>query len=480
MIIKRKQKKIHPRDLYFVSPLDNLDGEFLYPSIPNNVLTRNKWEDWKTKRISLFPSISGALMYLSSQGTSLKGKTLTVYSPVSGSMESLMKPGIQDSPVSEGTGEYWYLSGIKLREIAKIEVLSKKKGEKIIYHYGPRSTTGYLEEWEWREILKPWEKEGKLKEKEFGVVSDLIHSGLPRTYKKYVGRARRNLGNKIGRSIGKDAEKFIESGENIKSADIIYNKDAGDTLYKKASELSAHIYKSPEREAINSITGLPVDRVNYTRDSNTIVKGFRKQIGEQFNKFNGRYPTEEELNEIIRNLGPEDKALYKNLVENRNAIVLDDVAKGEKPEILAHEIGHLINKGSKKGMKVDRLANSVDNNFNSYNHPLFTTNNSEQLSMKNTLKKSINNYIEQRRVIKNESLANKSGLSLIRDDLNKEEMSVAKKNLKNSLNTYKYKGRMYYKEPLWRKIQIPSLRDPNKILPDSAIKKLNPPPRANS
>lgn len=186
------------------------------------------------------------------------------------------------------------------------------------------------------------------------------------------------------------------------------------------------------------------------------------------------------MNEIIRNLGPEDKALYKNLVENRNAIVLDDVAKGEKPEILAHEIGHLINKGSKKGMKVDRLANSVDNNFNSYNHPLFTTNNSEQLSMKDTLKKSINNYIEQRRVIKNESLANKSGLSLIRDDLNKEEMSVAKKNLKNSLNTYKYKGRMYYKEPLWRKIQIPSLRDPNKILPDSAIKKLNPPPRANS
>ena len=81
MIIKRKQKKIHPRDLYFVSPLDNLDGEFLYPSIPNNVLTRNKWEDWKTKRISLFPSVSGALMYLSSQGTNLKGKTLTVYSP---------------------------------------------------------------------------------------------------------------------------------------------------------------------------------------------------------------------------------------------------------------------------------------------------------------------------------------------------------------------------------------------------------------
>lgn len=162
MIIKRKsQKKVHPKDLYFVSPLDNLSGEYIYPSVPNNLFTRNKWEDWKTKRISLFPTIQGALMNLSSQGTSLKGKVLVVYGLAGGNPESLIKPQLQDSPTSQGTGEYWYLSSAKLKEITKIEVL-KKNGEKIIFHYGPRSTTGYLEGWEWKEILKPWEKEGKL------------------------------------------------------------------------------------------------------------------------------------------------------------------------------------------------------------------------------------------------------------------------------------------------------------------------------
>ena len=192
MIIKRKlQKKVHPKDLYFVSPLDNLSGEYIYPSVPNNLFTRNKWEDWKTKRISLFPTIQGALMNLSSQGTSLKGKVLVVYGLAGGNPESLIKPQLQDSPTSQGTGEYWYLSSAKLKEITKIEVL-KKNGEKIIFHYGPRSTTGYLEGWEWKEILKPWEKEGKLEEKEFGIVSDIYHSGIPRTYKKYVERFKEN------------------------------------------------------------------------------------------------------------------------------------------------------------------------------------------------------------------------------------------------------------------------------------------------
>lgn len=172
MIIKRKvQKKVHPRDLYFVSPLDNLDGETIYPKIPNTILTRNKWEDWKTRRISLFPTIQGALMNLSSSGTSLKGKILTVYYPSGGSLISLMKPGIQDSPTSEGTGEYWYLDGIRLKEITKIEVL-EKNGEKKIFHYGPRSTVGYLEGWRWKEILKPWEKEGKLKENKLSSSND--------------------------------------------------------------------------------------------------------------------------------------------------------------------------------------------------------------------------------------------------------------------------------------------------------------------
>lgn len=191
MIIRRKlQKKIHPKDLYFVSPLGNLDNEMIYPEVPNNLLTRNGWENTKTKRITLYSSVSKALTGLGREGKSLKGAKLYVYSPSSGSQESLIKPGIQDSPIVGGTGEYWYLSSIRLKLIAEIEVEKKIPGEEIIYHYGPRSTVGYLYRWEWKEILKPWEKEGKLKEKEFGIASDLYYSGLNKTFKKYVERVQ--------------------------------------------------------------------------------------------------------------------------------------------------------------------------------------------------------------------------------------------------------------------------------------------------
>lgn len=124
-------------------------------------------------------------------------------------------------------------------------------------------------------------------------------------------------------------------------------------------------------------------------------------------------------------------------------------------------------------MRVDRLA---DNRFNrNYENPLFTKGNEEELTLRDTLKKSMNNYIEQRRAIKNEELANKNGLRLLKQDLTSDEMRLAKENLGKALDTYRYKGRMYYKEPLWRKIQIPSLRDPNKILSPKVSKKLNPP-----
>lgn len=161
MILKRK--KIHPRDLFFISSLDDLEGEIIYPSVPSNMLTRNKWEDWKTKRIVLYPSIRSALLGLSASGTSLKNKVLSVYAPAIGNSEYLKKPGITDSPISQATDEYWYLGHIRFKKIATIKVL-EKTGEKIIYHYGPRSTVGYLHSWSWKEILEPWEKKGKLGE----------------------------------------------------------------------------------------------------------------------------------------------------------------------------------------------------------------------------------------------------------------------------------------------------------------------------
>ena len=46
MIIKRKQKP-----LYYISPNPNLEKEIVSPDLPNNFLTREKFQDNKTKRI---------------------------------------------------------------------------------------------------------------------------------------------------------------------------------------------------------------------------------------------------------------------------------------------------------------------------------------------------------------------------------------------------------------------------------------------
>lgn len=50
-------------------------------------------------------------------------------------------------------------------------------------------------------------------EREFGLIEDLRHSGLHRTFKKHVGKARKSLTKKIDKSIEKDLEKTREAWE---------------------------------------------------------------------------------------------------------------------------------------------------------------------------------------------------------------------------------------------------------------------------
>ena len=281
MIIRRKKKKERepaPEDLLYFSTSDDLDGKTIAPGIPNTMFTRQGYEDPKTKRISLFPRVGDFLMWAGAEGKSLTGKTFYVYVP-GGFKTSLFKTTLPQTPIGPATNEYWYLKTLRLRYLTSVTVGKKIPGSGVIYHYGPRSTKGELYKWEWTENLKPWEKIGKLPEqREFGVVSDLSHSGIGRTYKKYVGRARRSLGNVLGRNISRDAEKYIQAGKSVGRTGLILNKTAGDTLNDKAHELSAHIYKSPERETINYLTGNPIDRINYTRDSYTISESLKSEL----------------------------------------------------------------------------------------------------------------------------------------------------------------------------------------------------------
>lgn len=137
------------RDLFYVSQLDNLGGKALYP-------TTKSGSD--VKRICLYPSVDKALL---ATGLNLEGLTLHVYSPVNLRIESLIKPGVSQQASSILTDEYWYLAPITLKKIASIKVGTKKLPG-LSYADGPRGTKKTLFMWDWEEILKPWEKVGKL------------------------------------------------------------------------------------------------------------------------------------------------------------------------------------------------------------------------------------------------------------------------------------------------------------------------------
>lgn len=146
------------KNLYYISSLPDLDRKTIRPQVPVSMMTRNKFEDWKTKRICLYPGVDKAL---TGMNQNLTGMTLYVYSPQGISMESLIKPSITEVPTAWITDEYWYLSSVQLRLVGSVTVKERIEPG-LSYRYGPRQTEGKLYKWSWKENLKPWEKERRL------------------------------------------------------------------------------------------------------------------------------------------------------------------------------------------------------------------------------------------------------------------------------------------------------------------------------
>ena len=141
---------------YFISSRGDLDKKIIKPEIPNNFLTRGKYEEWQTPRIRLYTTISDCLSGLW-LGERLDGATLHVYKVMGIRRESLIKPSITSVPYELVLSEWWYLSKLELRYLATIKVGREIKKE--YYYYGPRSTKAFIYRWEWEEELKEkWEK----------------------------------------------------------------------------------------------------------------------------------------------------------------------------------------------------------------------------------------------------------------------------------------------------------------------------------
>lgn len=145
MIIKRKTKSVS--DLFYISPISNLDGEYIKP------------------KSNLYPDVDSALSGISAipgEDTNIEGATYYIYKPLMGRADSLIKPNIIESPKALVLpGEYWYLQELRLKFIAAIKVLGRNK---LIgtYRVGPRQTLSRVYSWDWEEVLGKYQKKGKL------------------------------------------------------------------------------------------------------------------------------------------------------------------------------------------------------------------------------------------------------------------------------------------------------------------------------
>ena len=125
----------------------NLDGKTIQPTVPSNYMTKNGYEDGKTKRVCFATSIDGCL-----RGLSLKCEGMKLFVHVPDGNYNIYKPSNKEVPDANITGEVWIKKAVKMKCIGQIYVIGDKGEDGIPYKYGDK--TAELYDWEWKWIDK--------------------------------------------------------------------------------------------------------------------------------------------------------------------------------------------------------------------------------------------------------------------------------------------------------------------------------------
>lgn len=143
--------------LYHISNRQNI--KTINPSIPNNFMTKNNYEENKTKRVCFAPSIEQCLMGLS---RNCEGEEFYVYIPVK--HYKTYSPNIKDLPDSGITGEIWIKEPVDVICLGKIKVLDTNKSPGKLYTYGNGKTAElYAFDYKWIERYKQKESQERTK-----------------------------------------------------------------------------------------------------------------------------------------------------------------------------------------------------------------------------------------------------------------------------------------------------------------------------
>lgn len=273
-----------------------------------------------------------------------------------------------------------------------------------------------------KQLVEKLYSEGwEIEQREYGLLSDITHSGLNRTYKKYIGRARRSIGNKLQRSISNDIERTrILAGSKETSPKVVLTRKTTRALTKEANSLGA---KSTTIDLTSSPSTFPTGRQNAQDLTGAHYDGF----------LNNR----------------EYKKLMNANNSYKNIIVLPRKSGAES---YAHEIGHLKN----QKMRFPRIVQNIENKYgirDDYNTSMMRDPGQGIL-------KGIKNYFKGRVILAEEANASNNAMKLLKKSGVKEkDLRLARKNLDTDYQTYKAGTNYYYKTPIFNKIQIPSRRN---------------------
>lgn len=125
----------------------NLNDKTIQPTVPSNYMTKNGYEDGKTKRVCFSTSIDGCL-----RGLSLKCEGMKLFVHVPNGNYNIYNPSNKEVPDASITGEVWIKKPVKMKCIGQIYVIGDKGEDGIPYKYGNK--TAELYDWEWKWIWK--------------------------------------------------------------------------------------------------------------------------------------------------------------------------------------------------------------------------------------------------------------------------------------------------------------------------------------
>ena len=254
----------------------------------------------------------------------------------------------------------------------------------------------------------------ELEQREFGIMSsDLYSHGGKKTYKKYIGRLRRSIGNKLAQ-MGRDSEARRLKAEN--------NLEKLRKLTKENENLANSLVESSKNKGIEIIPDNEFSKaIGKPRGNNTYI------LGKEEKEF---------LEDMSKNSSDSWRRDIANKTKDKKAVVnLEEKSVSKDIPFTSHEIGHVENERNPIKRLVARLAGD---------------------SKKGTLKKRIFEPINERNAWIN-------GIKKLKQSgATKEEIENTKKVAKEAIETYKAGENKEITDRLMNSIQIPSLIEKNK------------------